>query len=396
MFIHLDAVGGVAGDMFIAAVGDTFPSLRDGVLGSIRHAGVPADVQCRFEPCRDHALTGTRFVVDVPTRAGAHDHRHFADIRQHLLASTLSPEVKHHAVAIFTILASAEARIHGHAVDDVSFHELGEWDSIADIVGAAYLITAVEAEGWTIGTLPLGSGFVQTAHGRLPVPVPATALILEGYEFADDGLAGERISPTGAAIVRHLACRQTRDTRGGRLVGTGYGFGARHFPGISNVLRVLAFETASRASGDDEGRVAVLAFEVDDQTPEDLAIALDRLRAHPAVLDVLHMPAFGKKGRIAAHVQVLADPGELQAVMDCCFVETTTLGIRHQIVDRRALPRHFRTVQVGGHPVRVKIAQRPEAPSAKAESDDTRHLAGHDSRAQLRRAAEAAGLDREA
>lgn len=397
MQVHLDAVGGVAGDMFIAAVTDAFPQLREGMLEAIGQAGVPPGVECRFEAHRDHALTGSRFIVDEHLHhhdddSTHHHHRHFADIREHLLESDLSPEVKHHAVGIFTLLAAAEGKIHGVAPDDVSFHEIGEWDSIADIVGAAYLVTALGAESWSVGTLPLGSGFVQTAHGKLPVPVPAAALLLEGYAFADDGLSGERVTPTGAAIIRHLHCSQAHDRKARRLVRNGYGFGTKVFPGMSNVLRVMAFEPAETDADDAATEVASIQFEVDDQTPEDLAIALDRLRSHPSVLDVLQSAVFGKKGRIAAHIQVLAEPAALAAVIELCFLETATIGLRYQIITRQTLPRDMKVVQVGNHAVRVKIAQRPQSATAKAESDDTAQVSGYATRADLRRKAETEGL----
>ena len=396
MLVHLDAVGGVAGDMFIAAVTDAFPQLREGMLAAIRAAGLPEVIVCRFEAHDDHALTGSRFLVDIPedsTVASAHGHRDFADIKAALAAAPLAPTVAERAIAIFTLLATVEGRIHGAEPDAVSFHELGEWDSIADIVGAAYLIDALGADAWTIGTLPMGSGTVRTAHGPLPVPTPATALLLEGYRLVDDGIPGERITPTGAAIVRYLQCRQRRDNQPRALLRSGYGFGTKRFIGLSNVLRVLAFDAVDDVGDDAADRVAVIAFDVDDQTPEDLAVALDRLRTHPAVLDVLQMPAFGKKGRITAHIQILADAREAQTVMDACFVETTTIGLRYHVVQRRTLPRDLKVVQVGNRAVRVKVTQRPTTITAKAESDDTVHVAGFDSRAALKRAAEDQSLD---
>jgi uncharacterized protein (TIGR00299 family) protein len=434
MQIHLDPVGGVAGDMFIAAVTDAFPHLREGMLAAVRTAGLPAEVVCRFEPHKDHALTGSRFVVDLPPApqgavtyeprsadpghdhgdghhhhhhdghhhhhddqphgvAHAHPHANFAELRTALLASSLDAEVKHHAIGIFTVLASAEGKIHGHPVDEVSFHELGEWDSIADIVGAAYLIAQLDARAWTVGVLPLGSGFVQTAHGRLPVPVPATTAILEGFAFADDGLTGERITPTGAAILRHLNCRQQKSAgRSLKLKHSGYGFGTRRFPGLSNVLRVLAFEAAEVEGDLENSEAVVVEFDVDDQTPEDLAIGLDRIRARAGVLDVIQMPVFGKKGRITARIQVLAEPDALSGVVETCFLETTTIGLRYHTVNRHRLPRELRVVQVGNHAIRVKVAHRPDTVTAKAESDDMAQTPGSNLRSRMRFAAEEAGL----
>ena len=410
MHIHLDAVGGVAGDMFIAAMLDAFPDLRGGMLAAIRAAGLPAEVHVGFAEHQDHALTGLRFRVNEPRAAellvAAHHHPHtpFADIRAHLQACALTPAVRDHAIGIFSVLAEAEARVHGKTLDTVSFHELGEWDSIADIVGAAYLIDAVAlidakaligtvaamdaaATTWSVSSLPLGRGTVKTAHGMLPVPTPATVLLLEGFEFADDGLEGERVTPTGAAILRHLGCTQTASRRARRLLRTGIGFGTRTFPGISNVLRILAFREARENRGSDE--VAQVQFEVDDQTPEDLAIALDKLRSHPSVLDVLQTPAFGKKGRVTMHIQLLTEVADMEGVFDACFSETTTIGLRFQIMQRRKLARASTTVEAAGRQMRVKVAERPGRRTAKMEADDLLNvIGGRAERERLQREAE--------
>ena len=400
MHLHLDAVGGVAGDMFIAAVLDAFPDLRDGMLRAIRAAGLPDQISCRIVEHRDAVLTGLRFLVDIPAQpprfVGAHDHRHtpFAEIRERLSSSSLSSGVKQRAIHIFTLLAEVEGRVHGAPVDEVSFHELGGWDSIADMVGAAFLIDAIGASRWSVSALPQGRGRVQTEHGLLPVPSPATTLLLQGFEFIDDGLPGERVTPTGAAILRHLNAAQRDAASGGRvrrLLRSGCGFGTSTLPGLSNVLRLLAFEEVAPTSARDQ--VAHIAFEIDDQTAEDLAIALERLRAHPAVLDVLQAPAFGKKGRLTAQVQILAEPDGIESVFDACFSETSTLGLRWQLVERRVLPRTHSAVEVGGRSIRVKVAQRPGATTAKAESDDLLSAkGGREERDRLRHVAEKAGV----
>src|SRR5689334_22100581 len=382
--IHLDAVGGIAGDMFVAAVLDAFPGLRDGMLSAIRAAHLPAGITCRLVEHRDAVLSGLRFLVEEPAfrerepgsrYLGSQEHRHmpFRELRARLEATQLSAAVKQRAIAIFSTLAEVEGQVHGMPAEDVSFHELGGWDSIADMVGAAYLIDALAAT-WSVSALPRGNGRVQTDHGWLPVPTPATALLLKGFTLIEDGLPGERITPTGAAILKHLQAAQSADRVPRRLLRTGSGFGTKTFAGLSNVLRVLVFEDISLPIA--SGRVGRLEFEVDDQTPEDLAIALDRLRAHPSVHDVLQVPAFGKKGRLTAHIQVLAVPNDLDAVVDACFVETTTLGLRWQVIERRVLSRNQETVEVGGRSVRVKVAERGGEITTKAESDDLRNVKG--------------------
>ncbi len=392
MHIHLDAVGGVAGDMFIAAMLDAFPDLREGMLAAMRNAGLPPEVHVGISEHQDLALSGLRLRVIEP-RADApipgakhHAHTPFAEIRAQLQGSALSPAVRDHAIGIFSLLAEAEAKVHGKTIDTVSFHELGEWDSIADIVGAAFLIATLAAT-WSVSTLPLGRGKVKTAHGLLPVPTPATVLLLEGFEFSDDGLEGERVTPTGAAILRHLGCTQTASRRSRRLQRTGIGFGTRSFPGISNVLRVLSFEDVGQNLGSDD--VAQIQFEVDDQSPEDLAIALDKLRAHPSVLDVLQTPAFGKKGRITMQIQLLAQVADMEGVFDACFSETTTIGLRYQIMQRRKLTRASSTVEVGNRQMRVKVAGRPGRQTVKVEADDLLNvIGGRAERERLQRAAE--------
>jgi uncharacterized protein (TIGR00299 family) protein len=406
LHIHLDAIGGVAGDMFIAAVLDAFPDLRDGMLQAIRAGGLPDDITCRVAEHRDHALTGLRFLVEEPAyrphnRGLAlphenHHHTPFREIRDRLQAAALDPAVKQRAIHIFALLAEVEGKVHGMPTDEVSFHELGGWDSIADMVGAAFLINALGAANWTVSALPQGSGRIETDHGWLPIPTPATALLLQGLDLIDDGLQGERVTPTGAAILRHLDVAQQNAAQHSRrqprrLLRTGSGFGAKTFPGLSNVLRLLAFEESAPSHSFDQ--VAQIAFEVDDQTPEDLAIALDRLRAHPSVLDVLQVPAFGKKGRMTAHIQILAEPENLDGVFEACFSETATLGLRWQVLERRILPRSQAAVEVGGRSVRVKLAERPGTLTAKAESDDLLSTkGGRKERESLRRAAEEAGL----
>jgi hypothetical protein len=221
----------------------------------------------------------------------------------------------------------------------------------------------------------------------MPVPTPATALLLEGFATVDDGVAGERVTPTGAAILRHL-CRHNKSSGRPRvLMRSGVGFGTRTFPGLSNCLRVMSFE-AQAASSAEHRELSIVEFEVDDQSGEDLAIGLEHLRAHEAVFDVVQAPVFGKKGRMMTHIRLLSRPANLDDVIDACFRETTTIGLRHHTVDGAALRRRLGQVEVGGQAVRVKTVERPGGRTAKAEADDGLALESHAERARLRREAE--------
>jgi uncharacterized protein (TIGR00299 family) protein len=392
MELHLDLVGGIAGDMFVAAMLDLRPDLETGLMSALSHAPMLEGVACRTVGHDDGILKGRRFLVERPGVGAGHDHHHHAawrDIRAALSASSLDAETTRHAIGIFSLLADAEGRVHGTAAEAVEFHEVGAWDSIADIVAAAYLIAQLNAARWTSSPAPLGSGRVRTAHGILPVPAPATALLLEGTPTIDDGVSGERVTPTGAALLRYLCHKETMAPQPRRLVASGFGFGTRKMPGISNCVRVLCFESlATDVEGSD--RVAVLEFEIDDQTGEDLALGIEKLRAHKDVLDVVQTPVFGKRGRMMTGVRILARPDAVAQVAALAFDETTTIGIRHAVVDRMVLRREMVETEVGTAPMRVKLVKRPSGLTAKAEASDVGDTANAAERHRRRQEAEAA------
>ena len=389
---HLDPVGGIAGDMFAAALLDARPDIADGLLAAIDALGLPPSLTIAVDPHRDAALAGTRFKVSGPADEG-HGHVRLADVSERLEPARIAPAVRTRALAIFALLAEAEGAVHGTDPAEVTFHEVGAWDSIVDIVAAAFLIEALGPARWSCGAIPLGSGRVRCAHGLLPVPAPAVVHLLRGLATHDDGIAGERVTPTGAAILKHLAPDQAPAREPETLVGVGTGFGSRALPDLSNVLRVLEFAPAAPAAMQEA--VAMLRFEIDDQTPEDLALGLDRLRARPGILDVVQWPVYGKKGRILAAVQVLAESASLDAALAAVFDETTTLGVRWSHVSRNALGRDSATHVDALGTVRVKRARRPAgAVTAKAELDDLAGSAGHAGREERRRGAEAATLTR--
>ena len=381
MHLHLDPLGGVSGDMFAASLLHAVP---DALADIQRAVSTAAGVACNTAAHNDGTLTGLRFTVEDAHHHHHHHHHHthWSDIRARL-SDTLDGPTRSHAFAIFQHLADAEAQIHGTTPDEVAFHEVGAVDSIADIVAAAILITRLAPTSVSIAPLPLGSGRVETAHGIMPVPAPATALLLRGFETIDDGIAGERITPTGAAILRHLAPTPRSRTQQ-RLVASGYGFGTRRLPGISNCLRATLFETTQFDTHVPHRTLAVIAFEVDDQSGEDLAAGIERIRAHAAVHDVVQIPAIGKKGRFAVQLQVLADNTRTDEVVDLCFRETTTIGLRIQHTEARALVRHATEVTANGRPVRLKIVDRPGGQTAKPEADDLAHAGDAAARAALR------------
>jgi hypothetical protein len=307
-----------------------------------------------------------------------------------LLAGAALPQpIRTHALGIYDLLARAEAAVHGVALAETHFHELGDWDSVADVLCAATIINALPAVRWHYEPLPLGHGIIATAHGRLPVPAPATAWLLREFRCHDDGIPGERVTPTGAAILRYLNAASDRPSGSFEFLGTGCGAGSIELPGIPNVLRLL-FLARSTAREQEAGSVVVVRFEVDDQTPEDLAIGLDRVRAIPGVLDVVMWSACGKKGRMISAIQVIAQNERHAEAIQACLAETATIGVRWQQASRSVLARtESMSVDTEGG-VRVKRVLRPGGTETrKAEADDIGQLDGDfAARSMARRRAE--------
>ena len=413
MHIHLDLVGGIAGDMFAAALLDLRPDLEGELFQALETAGFGTIVQVAREPFDDGVLSGSRFDVkrahaeahrdhkhghdhdnhDHGTNTDRnHHHRHYREIVTLFNDAQMPNGVRTRALDMFRVLGEAEAAVHNKALADVAFHEVGAWDSIADVMAAAWLVEALAVDSWSCGPIPIGGGRVQTAHGELAVPAPATTLLLRGFPMHDDGRSGERVTPTGAAILKHLQPGFEPLPVPMTLTGTGSGFGTRKLRGMSNVLRALAFEKITTTGTSPASTLVetldVCEFEVDDQTPEDLAVGIQHLRAVEGVLDVVQAPVYGKKGRMMMHIRVLSRPGSLDAVIDASLNQTSTLGVRHHSVQRTSLARDEGLV--AEHAVRFKQVTRPAGEiTRKAEMDDLAQ--GDNSRAtreQLRREVE--------
>ena len=365
--IDLEPVGGIAGDMFAAALLDAFPELHSRVCEHLMQCGVPSGVRVALQRAVKQGFSGTRFHVEQDTQDKPP--RTFQAVSEFLDTSRLPDEVKACAIGIFRLLGEAEAHVHGSTLERIHFHEVSDWDSMVDIVAAASLVCAMGDAIWRIGALPLGGGTVNTAHGDIPVPAPASAQLLTGFLFHDDGIAGERVTPTGAAIVRYLCTAPGRvpSAVAGTLARIGVGCGTRDLKGRANILRATVFEAHSPIEHD---TVEQLAFEIDDMTGEELAIALGRLREAPGVLDVSHLAMSGKKGRPVVGVRMLVEPSHGDAVAELCLLETSTLGVRRLPLARRVLPRHQLRVVEHDVSMDVKRAERPDhTVSAKVESD---------------------------
>ena len=391
--IHLDAVGGIAGDMFVAAMVDALPALAAPVLEALAAVKPPGRALPSFVAATSGGLAARRFgAAAAYAHAGEGDAGSaYPDLRARIAGAPLAADVREQALALLALLADAEARVHGVAVDAVHFHELADWDSLLDVVAAGAIAARLRGARWSASPLPRGGGTVRTAHGMLPVPAPATAALLAGYRWHDDGVPGERVTPTGAAILRHLVPPDACGACGGagRLVGSGCGAGTRTLPGMPNVLRALVFETAG-AAGDDA--VTTVEFDVDDMTGEELALAADRLRAVEGVLDVSLAARSGKKGRPLTEFRVLAHPAAAEAAIAACFAETATIGLRVRDERRRVLARD--EVAAGAPPVPVKRVRRPDGTrTAKAAHDGVGAVAGLAARRRARADAERRALE---
>jgi uncharacterized protein (TIGR00299 family) protein len=279
-------------------------------------------------------------------------HRHLSDIKLIIDTSGLADAVKHRAVETFSRLAEAEARVHNEPVDRVHFHEVGALDAIIDVVGAAICFDALKIERFVSSPLHVGSGMVEMAHGRFPIPPPAVAELLQGVPFYATDLQGELVTPTGAAIITTV-CSEYGPIPRLKTEGTGYGAGTRQYENFPNVLRVLLGE--SELTTDTDERLWMLETNLDDASPQLIGHVMDRV-LEAGALDCFFTPVQMKKNRPGVLISVLCEPSEKEAVMKLLFMETTTLGVRSYEVQRRALERSVVRVETQYGPIDVKVA----------------------------------------
>jgi uncharacterized protein (TIGR00299 family) protein len=259
--------------------------------------------------------------------------------------------VKKTSLAIFQRLAEAEAKVHGQRVEEVHFHEVGAVDSIVDIVGTAIGIDYFQPIKILSSELPMGRGFVQCQHGRLPLPAPATLEVLKGYPLKNVEVEGELVTPTGAAIVATLSSDVT-SFPAMTVEKIGYGMGKMDFPDRPNLLRLVLGETTEAYLTD---RVTILEANIDDMNPEFYDYLMERLFDRGA-LDVSLTPLLMKKNRPGTLLRVIAQEHDAEALSDIILRESSTLGVRSYAAARKKLPREIKEVETKYGRVRVKVS----------------------------------------
>ena len=345
-----DPFSGISGDMTLGALVGV--GLEPDWLRALPTRLGLDGVGVRVEPAVRGGIACTKVDFDIPPQPHG---RHLRQIRELVHRADAPLDVREKADLAFTAIAEVEAEVHGTTVDRVHLHEVGAVDAILDVVGAIWGLSELGVSRVYCGVIALGDGTVDTAHGQLPVPAPATLRLLQGQSVrpGPDG-SGELVTPTGAALVRVLS-EGVPPTHIPRR--SGYGAGTREFTNRPNALRIVLADAATSTA--DVEPLEWLATDLDDMSAEHVAAASERLRELGA-LDVTTTAIQMKKGRMGIRMEVLTRPALARRLEDELFAATTTLGVRRSSIERRALRREQRTVDVLGHVVRVKVATLPD------------------------------------
>ena len=340
---YFDAFSGISGDMTVGALLDAGADWQE-VEDALKSLNLGASF--RLEKTRRKGIAASKFTVESTEQK---THRHLSHIEKIILAGEFSEQSQKNALAVFQLLGEAEAKSHSVPIEKVHFHEVGAVDSICDIVGACVALDSLEIGEVRSSPINVGSGTVNTEHGVLPVPAPATTELLRDCPIYSAGPETELTTPTGAALLKTLA-----SGFGGvpplRVLCQGFGAGDKEFPTQPNVLRVLLGE---RQNTSEATIVSVLEANLDDSTPQVLGYAMERLLAAGA-LDVTLTPIFMKKNRAATMISVIATPECAEEMTGILFAETSTLGVRIVEAQRRVLARNTAEVETSYGPVRVK------------------------------------------
>lgn len=363
---HIDCFSGISGDMMLGALVDAGAD-PERIRAAIESLGIPI----RIEFCRQKRAGVSGTAVRI-TAEDQKKHRHLPEIEKRIRQSSLSEGQQERAITIFRRLGEAEAAVHGVPLEKVHFHEVGAWDSVADIVGTAVGLDLIGVERWTCRPVPLGSGLISCDHGTMPVPAPATALLLRGAPTAAVPVSGELTTPTGAAILAALAPDYTEQPAL-TLERVGHGIGSRDYPGWPNVLRLL-IGTADSPNDPEVDRVVQLETNLDDVPAELIGYCIEQLWSAGA-LDVYTVPIQMKKGRPGVMLGVLAGIEEADACARLMFRETGTFGIRRQTIERWKLQRRMIEVQTPWGPVRAKQGWRDGIRIVSPEYEDCARIA---------------------
>ena len=401
---YLDCFSGISGDMLLGALVDagvpfntlaeTATALHVGArleMRKVSNGGLAAtkvDVLTPESPADGHSHADhaehthgshahEAHSAPVPHKHGSHTHephRSLSAIVEIIRSAPLSETVKASAMRAFQLLGEAEAAIHSIPIEKVHFHEVGAVDTIVDIVCAAAGCEALGVERWLCSPLNVGSGTVVCQHGTLPVPAPATLALLGDAPVYAAGPPMERVTPTGAAVLRMLDVEYA-PLPPMRVKASGYGAGGRETPGQPNVLRLLVGDEES-AHADEAESIAVIEAVIDDSNPQVLAY-VSELLLEAGAWDVYRAAVQMKKGRTGVQMTVLCGPQLMPRLRDLLFRETTTIGLRWRLENKLALQREFLEVGIEWGKVRIKIARWPSGKIANAspEYEDCRLLA---------------------
>ncbi len=307
----------------------------------------PLSIVCK--EAVDHGINGLQVHVEAPVEA--HHHRRLGHIRTILENAGIEPGVTARAMAAFTRLAEAEAKVHNSSVDKVHFHEVGALDAIADITGSAAAMEQLNIGSVSFGPLPVGCGTVKTAHGLLPVPVPATVEMLQGWQLQQTGEPFELITPTGAALLSTWAVNATGQH--GRMLRSATACGHRKLNNRPNILRAMLFAPEDDLNGKTDC-CTVLETQLDDQSGEGIGAAVTKL-LQAGALDVFTTPVFMKKQRPGVALTVICQTEDSPRMKEYIFRETTTFGIRESITSRTTLQREFKEVDTAAGKISLKI-----------------------------------------
>lgn len=371
-----DCSAGISGDMNLAALIDLGAD-RESLERELSKLRVHGEWKLECSRAQQAGIQGTR--IDVLTEEEGHSvhghehhHRTMADIRSLIGKSGLSDAVKRTALSVFSLLAEAEARVHGTTPEEVHFHEVGAVDSIIDIVGAAICLELLRVNAVFTGPVELGSGAVTCRHGIMPVPAPATALLARHFQSTLNGTAHEATTPTGAAFIAAVA-RPVPSPLAGRITGTGYGVGHRQGLPLPNILRVMLVETEERETSTEQ--LTELRANIDDMTPEQTSYLAEKLMEAGA-LDAWQESICMKKGRLAYKICALCLPEQTARVREAFFLHSSTPGIRQYDACRHILRRENGSVHTPYGAVSVKTSFMNGRPHhRKAEFEDCKALA---------------------